>query len=109
MPSGRMGRVPTEVKLRAEWRGSKPILCSLHHARGVLYGPHNLVVAGAAAEVSGKSEADLFLGRIGVPGQQVLRRHQKSRRADAALQRRVFEEFLLQRMQSVAARHALDR
>src|SRR5262249_30642367 len=47
--------------------------------------------------------------RIGVALEERLRRDEHARRADAALQGGVLQEFLLQRMELVAVRHALDR
>src|SRR3954452_17328874 len=80
-----------------------------HHRGGVEHGAQDLVVVGAAAQIAGQPVAGLFLGRVRVVVEQRLGRDDKARRAEAALQRRVFEEFLLHRMQPVALRDALDR
>src|SRR5690606_24354208 len=69
----------------------------------------DLVVAGTAAQIAREPVASLFLGGIGVAIEQRLGRDQHPRRADAALERRMLEEFLLQRMELGAFRHALDR
>src|SRR5215472_120540 len=76
---------------------------------GIEDGADDLVVAGAAAEVAGEPVARLSLRRIQIAVEQRLGSDQQARRAEAALQRRMFQEFSLQRMQVVPARHALDR
>ena len=63
----------------------------------------DLVVAGASAKIARQCVANLGLGRMRVVIEQRLGRHQKARRANAALQARVLEELLLQRMQLGAA------
>src|SRR6266536_3738493 len=75
---------------------------------GVENGAHHLVVAGAATEVAGEPVARLGLRRVRVAVEQGFRRDQDARRAEAALERRVLEEFSLQRMQLMSARNALD-
>src|SRR5262249_37376137 len=67
-----------------------------------------LVVAGAAAEIAGEPIARLFLGRVLVLVEERLCRDDKARRAKAALQRRMLEELLLDRVQLVAFGDALD-
>src|SRR5262245_13299739 len=81
---------------------------SSHLSRRRLDGAYNLVIAGAPAEIAGKTEADLFFGRVLVLCEQSAGRDQKARRADAALERGMLDEFALQRMKLVAIRHALD-
>src|SRR3954449_10885042 len=77
---------------------------------GVAHRAHDVVVAGAAAEVALEPVADLLLARVRVALQEVGGRHDHARRAVAALERVVFPERLLERVQgSVGARHALDR
>src|SRR5204863_9954659 len=76
---------------------------------GVLHRGDDLVVARAPAEVPGQPVADLRLRRIGVLLEQSPRGDEEARRADPALERGVLEELLLERMQRLAARHALDR
>src|SRR5215831_11059421 len=75
---------------------------------GIEDGTDDLVVAGAPAEVAGEPVARLGLRRARITVQQRFGRDQQAGRTEAALERRVFQEFLLQRMQSVPARHALD-
>ena len=71
------------------------------HLRGrIQHGADDLVVAGAAAEVAGQPVARLVFGRVRVGVEQRLGGDQQARRAEAALQGRVLEELLLQRMQS---------
>src|SRR5215472_17249708 len=62
-------------------------------------GADDFVVAGAPAEVAGEPVARLGLGRIRIAVQQCLGGDQQARRAEAALQRCMFQEFSLQRMQ----------
>src|SRR4029077_14572116 len=76
---------------------------------GIEHRLDNLVVPGAAAQVAREPVAHLFLGRIGVALEERLRRDEHARRADAALERGVLEELLLQRVELVALGHALDR
>ena len=91
---GGSGRVPTYLNVAFAHRGAFP------HLRGrVEHGADDLVVAGAAAQVAGQPVARFFLGRIRVRVEQRLGRDDEARRADAALQRRVLEELLLQRVQ----------
>src|ERR1700722_5146228 len=79
-----------------------------HLRRRIEHGADDLVVAGAAAEVAGEPVACLGLARVRVAREQRLGGDQEAGRAEAALQRRMLEELLLQRMQVVAVRHALD-
>ncbi len=74
-----------------------------------LNGADDLVVAGAAAEIAGELETDLVLAGIGVLVEQGLSRHQKARRANAALERGPFEEALLERVQVPWLGEAFDR
>src|SRR5712671_5246149 len=75
---------------------------------GIEDGTDDLVVAGAPAEVTGEPVARLGLCRIRITVQQRLGSDQQARRAEATLQRCMFQEFSLQRMEIMAARHALD-
>src|SRR5215471_8833277 len=115
-PSGRIGRVPTtfwnslainvmttSLRLGNSRRRRRP-----HLGGGVEYGAHDLVVAGAAAQIAGQPIARLFLGRVQVFVEQGLGRDDEARGAEAALQGCVLEEFLLHRMQLVAFGDALD-
>src|SRR5262249_32567955 len=69
-----------------------------HDGRRVEHGAHDLVVAGAAAGIAGEPIARLFLGRVFVLVEERLRGDDEARRAEAALQRGVLEEFLLDRV-----------
>src|SRR5881409_2914973 len=83
---------------------------SLSHRRGrVLHRAHDFVVSRAPAEVAGQPVSDLVLRRFGRALQQRLAGHQEPRRADPALQGRVLQEPLLQRMEPLALGHAFDR
>src|SRR5215471_8792370 len=75
---------------------------------GIEDGADDLVVAGAPAEVAGEPVARLGLGRIRIAVEQRLGGDQKPRCAEPALQRRMLQEFLLQRMQVMTVCHALD-
>ncbi len=57
---------------------------------------HNLLVAGAAAEVGGDGAADFVAGGVGVGAQQGFGSEDHSGRAVAALHRAAFQERLLQ-------------
>src|SRR6266403_5273883 len=59
----------------------------------------NLLVAGAAAQVSGQAIADLLIGWIGKSLQELARRQDHSWRADSALRAARFRERLLHRVQ----------
>ena len=69
----------------------------------------DVLVAGAAAEIAGQALADLVVGRERVFPQQVGRRHQHAGRAEAALQRVMLAERLLQRVELLRCAEALDR
>ena len=78
------------------------------YGRRCHHGAHDLVVAGAAAEVARQPEPDLLLGRICFLVQQRLRGDDEPGRADAALQRRALEKCLLERVQSQAGLAGAD-
>ena len=82
----------------------------LHLGGGIQHGADDLVVAGAAAQIAGEPVAHLG-PRSGSGSRRAAPwpRRSEARRAEAALQRGVLEEFLLQRVQVVALGHALDR
>ena len=81
---------------------------SPHVSGGFHHRAHDLVVTGAPAEIAGEPEANFFLARIRILLQQRIGRDQHARGADATLQRRHFQELLLQRMQMIALGHAFD-
>src|SRR5262249_47392688 len=62
---------------------------------GLLHGLDNIVIPGAAANISFQAVADLFFARIGVLAEQVGRRHNHPRRAITALQAVLLAEGLL--------------
>ena len=78
-------------------------------SRGRQHRAHDVVVAGAAAEVALEPEPDLALGRVGVLLEQRDRGEHHARGAEAALQPMLLVERLLDRMQLPVARQALDR
>src|SRR6516225_11395589 len=78
-------------------------------AGGIEHGADDLIVAGTPAEVAGEPVARLGLRRARIAVQEGFGGDQQARRAEAALQGRVLQEFPLQRMEIMAARHALDR
>src|SRR6185503_5897423 len=104
-PSGRTGRVPTQSNAAA------PLVLtfccigsgSSHLGSGVEHGAHDLVVAGAAAQIAGQPVAHLRLGGLRVLLQQRPGGDQEARCADAALERGVVEELALQGMQRLAS------
>src|SRR5215467_6222888 len=75
---------------------------------GVEHRAHNLVVAGAAAQIACQPITHFRLRRVRLSLEQRLGSDQEARRADAALQRCVLDELALQGMQLVAPRHALN-
>src|SRR5439155_15063856 len=72
------------------------------------YRANNLVVPRAAAQVPRQPVARLLFARARLRVEQRLGGHDETRRADPALQRRVFEKLLLHRMQPLALGNALD-
>src|SRR5262245_32318341 len=75
----------------------------------LLYGIDDLVVAGAAAEVTHEPLFDLVLSRLGVLVQQRLGGDNLARGADAALEATAIDECLLDGMEVVRRADALDR
>src|SRR5213593_2348557 len=69
----------------------------------------HLRVAGAAAQVSGDSVADLFFGRVWILGEQRRRRHQDPGNAESALRHAEPHEGVLQRVQGVEASQSFNR
>jgi len=68
----------------------------------------DVVVTGAAAEVTLQPKSDLPLARVGIAFQQLLGRHDHPRGTEAALQTMLIPEGLLQRMQRRALRQPFD-
>src|SRR5215469_8798016 len=80
-----------------------------HHRSGIHDGAQDLVVPRAAAKIAREPITRLFLGRVEGGVEQRLGGDDQARRAEAALQRRMLEEFLLHRVQLVAFGDAFDR
>ena len=80
-----------------------------HPVRRQPHGVQDLLVPRAAAEVAGQRLADLGVGGVRLPGQQVVGLHQQPGGAEAALHRPRLDERLLEGVQVVALREALDR
>src|ERR1700761_6952638 len=68
---------------------------------------HDVLVAGAAAQVARYRPPHVFLGGIGVAVEQVLGRHHHPRRAEPALQAVLLPETLLDRVQLAGRGQAL--
>ena len=71
-------------------------------------GVEDLLIAGAAAEVARERLADLVVARIRAAGEQVRRRDDEPRRAEAALDGARLDEGLLHAVQAAALGQALD-
>src|SRR5579884_3133973 len=116
-PSWRTGRVPTTrywVVDRTMFDGLRrsavlATLRLLHAPRGVLDGADDLVVAGAPAQVPREPEADALLARVRFLVEQRLGRDEEAGGADAALERRVLEERLLEWVHLPRLGQPLDR
>src|SRR5262249_8964339 len=74
------------------------------NAGRIQHGADDLVIARAAAEIARQPVTHLVLAWLGVLLQQRLGGDDEAGRADAALQRRVFKELLLKRMQPLRRR-----
>src|SRR5690348_4505949 len=75
---------------------------------GVLNPLHDVLIAGAAAEVTLNPPPDLFLARRRVVLQQVHAGHDHARRAEAALKAMLLPEPTLDRVQLAVLRQALN-
>ena len=80
-----------------------------HRSAASVNGVEDLLVPGAAAEVSGERLADLVVRRVGTAAQEIGRGDDEARRAEAALHRARVGERLLHRVQGAIAAEALDR
>src|SRR6478752_1455675 len=96
---------PRSLRVRAGRRCGT----GLHRRGGLADRGDDVLVARAAAVVALERVADLAVGRLGVPGEEVGRDHDHARRAEAALEAVLLPERLLQRMEAVAGGEALDR
>src|SRR5215471_5411108 len=85
-----------------------PPLPGRHLLGRPLDGLHDVVIAGAAAEVALEPVPDLALGRLGIALEELRRRHDHARRAEPALQPVLLPEALLDRVQLAVLGHALD-
>src|SRR6185436_7777285 len=79
-----------------------------HVLGGVLDGLHDIVIAGAAAEIAFELVADVGLGGLGIALDELRRRHDHARRAEAALEPVLLPESLLDRVELTVLRHSLD-
>src|SRR3954454_18856517 len=96
--------VTTSLLLRRDGGGGP----FAHDASGVADREHDVVVARAAADVALDRVPDLVVRRVVVPRKQVCGRHDHPRGAEPALQAVLLPEGVLERVQLVALRHALD-
>ena len=83
-------------------RGVRRLLA--HDGGGDADGVDDVLIAGAAAEISLQRVPDLLLGGVGVLREQIDRGEDHAGRAEAALQPVLLPERLLQRMQPVRRR-----
>src|SRR5207302_320002 len=79
-----------------------------HDLRRRLDRLHDVVVTGTAADIPFQTDADFALGRVGIALEQLPRRHDHPRGAEAALETVLIPERLLQRVERRALRQALD-
>src|ERR1700737_5550755 len=80
-----------------------------HHGSRFSYGPHDVLVTGAPAQIAFEAPADLFVGGIRIFPEQIVRRQDHARRAEAALQAVFVPEGLLQGVQLAVRGQPLDR
>src|SRR5262245_46308019 len=80
----------------------------LHRLRRLAGRGHDVLVARAAAVVAVEGVADLGVGGIGVPGEQVGGDHDHPRGTEAALESVLLPEGLLERVEAFVGRQALD-
>src|SRR5215468_4630403 len=70
---------------------------------------HDILIAGATAQIAGNRDPHLLFGRVRIVAQELDERRQNPRRAEAALKAMMLMESLLQGMQLVGRRRdALD-
>src|SRR6476659_4318549 len=84
-------------------------LCLRAFLRDRLDGLDHLAVTGAATEIAGQSVADFRHRRIRALVEQPFGRHDYAGTAEAALQRTLILERLLNRMETIGRRQPLDR
>src|SRR5262249_4546163 len=107
-PSGRTVRVPMYEVCGKSWVRVSAMSARPHFRGSVHHRFDDLVVAGAPAQVAGQPVSDLGLARVGLALEERLGGHDEPRRADAALERGVLEEHLLDRVERLAPGRALD-
>jgi len=74
----------------------------------VLHSSDDLVVPGATAQIASEPESDVVLGRFRIVIKKRFGRDDEARRADATLERGVFQETLLHRVQAFRLGDAFD-
>src|SRR5437660_49567 len=75
----------------------------------MLDGAHDVLIAGAAADVTFETLANLSFSRIGVVLEQLVRGHNHARGAETALQAMLFPECILDRVQASFRGESFDR
>src|SRR5204862_5712532 len=80
-----------------------------HSPGGGLHCLEDVHVTRAPAQVACEAPADLILGRVGVLLEQVGRGQDEARHAVTALQSVLIPQGMLDRVELIAVRHALDR
>src|SRR5215204_658951 len=100
---------------RSSTKRPRPVTCrgasllrTLAPTNGILHRLDNLHVASAHAQVAGEIVPNVVLRGLDVALQQGVAGHHESRRAEAALQREVRDECLLDRRQRAVARESFD-
>src|SRR5258708_9593473 len=88
--------------------GVVPWGCRTQLRRGPQDGLHDVLVAGAAAQVARQRPPDVLLGGVRVAVKQALAGHHHARRAESALQAVLLPEPLLHRAQLPGRRQPLD-
>src|ERR1700761_7422764 len=83
--------ISSSARLAPAWSVSSAVvvtsrLLGLELVRRPQHRLHDVLVAGAAAQVARDRPADVFLGGVGVPAEQVLGRHHHAGGAEPALQ-----------------------
>jgi hypothetical protein len=81
----------------------------LHDRGGIQHRTHDLIISSTPAKITRQRIAHFMLGGLGIFVKQRLGGYEKTGRANATLERRVFKKFLLERMQLVSLSHSLNR
>src|SRR5712692_4133669 len=101
-------QIPNCVALPSGTTGGRTSRALLRFAASLHYRLENLNVAGAAAQISRKSFADLRFGGAWVTRKKIHGCENHPRSADAALRAAMRDKSLLHRMQSVPIRNSFD-